>query len=64
MPNKTPKEATKTPADEPESQSEWVEWAKAKMMAMEARIETLKHENRGYKQTIRNQDRRIMKGRL
>lgn len=59
-----PHKATKTPQEEPENQSEWVEWAKAKMMAMEARIETLRHENRTHKQTIRDMDRRIMKGKM
>ena len=59
-----PHRPTKTPQEEPENQSEWVEWAKAKMMAMEARIETLRHENKTHKQTIRDMDRRIMKGKL
>ena len=64
MPSKTPKEATKTGQEEPENVSEWVEWAKAKMRAMEARIEILRYENKTHKQTIRNMDRRIMKGKL
>jgi len=41
---------------------DWIEWAEAKMKALEARVETLKEENIKHKQTIRQMDRRIMKG--
>lgn len=43
---------------------EWIEWAESKMKALEARVESLKEQNNKYKQTIRDMDRRIMKGRL
>jgi len=43
---------------------EWIEWAESKMKALEARVESLKEQNSKYKQTIRDMDRRIMKGRL
>jgi hypothetical protein len=64
MTQKNTKEATRTGQEEPENQSEWVEWARAKMRAMEARIDTLRNENKTHKQTIRDMDRRIMKGKL
>jgi hypothetical protein len=64
MTQKNTKEATRTGQEEPENQGEWVEWARAKMMAMEARIETLKYENKTHKQTIRQMDIRIMKRKL
>jgi predicted RNase H-like nuclease (RuvC/YqgF family) len=43
---------------------EWIEWAESKMKALEARVQSLKEENSKYKQTIRNMDRRIMKGKM
>ena len=41
---------------------EWIEWAEAKMKALEARVSALKEENVKHKQTIRQMDRRIMRG--
>lgn len=43
---------------------EWIEWAEAKMKALERRVDELKEQNKNYRQTIRDMDRRIMKGRL
>lgn len=64
MTQKTTTKATKQAQDEPKDVGEWVEWAKAKMMAMEARIDSLRDENKRFKQTIRDMDRRIMKGKM
>jgi predicted nucleic acid-binding Zn-ribbon protein len=43
---------------------EWIEWAEAKIKALEVRVETLKEQNEKHKQTIRQMDRRIMKGKM
>jgi len=43
---------------------EWIEWAESKMKALEVKVDTLKEENKRYKQTIRDMDRRIMKGKM
>lgn len=64
MTQKTTTKPTKQAQDEPKDVGEWVEWAKAKMLAMEARIESLRDENKRFKQTIRDMDRRIMKGKM
>jgi predicted nucleic acid-binding Zn-ribbon protein len=56
-----------TPTTKPTTKQEmleWIEWAESKMKALEARVETLKEENKRHKQTIRNMDRRIMKGKM
>lgn len=64
MTQKTTTKPTRQAQDEPKDVGEWVEWAKAKMMAMEARIDSLRDENKRFKQTIRDMDRRIMKGKM
>lgn len=64
MTQKTTTKPTKQAQDEPKDVGEWVEWAKAKMLAMEARIDSLRDENKRFKQTIRDMDRRIMKGKM
>jgi predicted nucleic acid-binding Zn-ribbon protein len=43
---------------------EWIEWAESKMKALEVKVETLKEQNEKHKQTIRQMDRRIMKGKM
>ena len=64
MTQKTTAKSTKQAQDEPKDVGEWVEWAKAKICALEARVTHLKEENARHKQTIRDMDRRILKGRL
>lgn len=56
MPMKNPKT--------PQEMLEWIEWASSKMKALEAKVATLKEQNEKYKQTIRQMDRRIMKGNM
>jgi predicted nucleic acid-binding Zn-ribbon protein len=56
----TPKPSPKTPQE----MLEWIEWAESKMKALEARVDSLKEENIKHKQTIRQMDRRIMKGNM
>jgi hypothetical protein len=46
----------------PKEWVEWVEYAQAKMRAMETKIATLEEKNAQYKKTIRQMDRRIMQG--
>jgi prefoldin subunit 5 len=43
---------------------EWIEWAESMIKALEARVDALKEENSKHKQTIRQMDRRIMKGEM
>lgn len=43
---------------------EWIEWAGSKIKALESKVATLKEQNETYKQTIRQMDRRIMKGKM
>lgn len=43
---------------------EWIEWAQSKIKALEVKVETLKEQNEKHKQTIRQMDRRIMKGKM
>lgn len=59
-----PQKPTKTAQDAPNCASEGVELYKAKIIALEARIESLKAQNKQFKETIRQMDRRIMKGKL
>jgi predicted nucleic acid-binding Zn-ribbon protein len=58
---------TQAPTTKPTNKQEmleWIEWAESKMKALEVKVESLKEQNSKYKQTIRDMDRRIMKGRL
>lgn len=64
MTQKTTTKPTKTAQDEPKDTGEWVEWAKAKIRALEARVASLKDENTRHKNTIRDMDRRILKGKM
>ena len=64
MTQKTTTKSTKTAQDEPKDAGEWVEWATAKIRALEARVASLKEENTRYKNTIRDMDRRILKGKM
>lgn len=59
-----PQKPTKTTQEEPNCASEGVDLYRAKIVALEARIETLKAQNKQFKETIRQMDRRIMKGKL
>ena len=59
-----PQKPTKTDQEAPICASEGVELYKAKITALEARIEILKAQNKQFKETIRQMDRRIMKGKL
>ena len=59
-----PRKPTKTPHKPTNCDSEGVEMYRAKIIALEARIESLKAENKQFKETIRQMDRRIMKGNL
>lgn len=49
-------------AGTPKEWIEWVEYAQAKMKAMETKIAALEDKNAQYKKTIRQMDRRIMQG--
>ena len=59
--NKRPKDPTPAPGT-PQEWIEWVEYAQAKMKAMESKIAVLEERNAQYKKTIRQMDRRIMQG--
>jgi hypothetical protein len=54
----------KTNPTTPQEMLEWIDWAESKIKALEARVDALKEENVKHKQTIRNMDRRIMKGNM
>ena len=59
-----PQKLAKTAQEAPNCASEGVELYKAKIIALEARIESLKTQNKQFKEVIRQMDRRIMKGKL
>lgn len=56
------KQKTMTKPTTKQEMLEWIEWAESKMKALEVRVEALKEENAKHKQTIRQMDRRIMRG--
>ena len=59
-----PQKPTKTAQEASNCVSVGVELCRAKLTALEARIESLKAENKQFKEVIRQMDRRIMKGKL
>lgn len=59
--NKRPKDPTPAPGT-PQEWIEWVEYAQARIKALESRVAVLEERNNQYKQTIRQMDRRIMQG--